>query len=123
MFIAPLTLRRCSGVVVPMPTLVSAVAPLTLLMLPRTSELLCATDAFAPMAVALMMLGTPFALAPMKVLEFSVVLEEPAPFPKKELLDPVVLAFPVLLPKKLLPAPVVLLKAVWYPKKELSDAV
>ena len=43
-----------AGVVVPMPTLVSALAPLTLLMEPRMSELLWVTEALAPIAVPLL---------------------------------------------------------------------
>src|SRR5262245_60480395 len=48
------TVRRAGGAVVPMPTLVSAVARLMPLMAPRISELLCVTEARAPMAVPLL---------------------------------------------------------------------
>ena len=93
-----------------MPTLAPVAAPLTPLMLPRISELLCVTDALAPTAVALVMPASPFALAPMKVVAlFSEVLEEPAPSPKKELFEPVLFALPAFLPKKESVDPVLLI--------------
>ena len=52
----PLTCNLAPGAVVPIPTKVSAAAPLTPLILPRTSELFWLTCASAPMAVALVRL-------------------------------------------------------------------
>ena len=49
---SPTTCRRVLGAVVPMPTLVSAVAPFTPLICPSTILLLCVTIACAPIAVA-----------------------------------------------------------------------
>src|SRR5439155_12589337 len=51
--VLPTTCRRVMGAVLPMPTLVSAVALLTPLMLPSTSALGASTSALAPIAVAL----------------------------------------------------------------------
>src|SRR6266571_1317691 len=118
MFIAPLTLNRCSGAVVPMPTLVSALAPL---ILPSTSELLAVTWALAPTAVAFVTPAMPFEFAPMNVLLSSAVFESPALSPKKELLEPVVLLLPARPPKKELSDPVVLRLPAFLPKKELMD--
>ena len=47
----PVTSNFAFGVVVPIPTSVSAVAPFAPLMPPKTSELLCETYALAPIAV------------------------------------------------------------------------
>src|ERR1700675_3597979 len=49
----PTTSNVAAGVVVPIPTFTLAVAPLTPLMLPKTSALLALTTAFDPIAVAL----------------------------------------------------------------------
>ena len=74
--ILPSTSRVEAGAVVPMPTLVSAVAPFTPLMLPSTSVLLAVTSALAPMAVVFV----------------RVPVEGPALNPSPVLLLPVVLA-------------------------------
>ena len=71
-----------------------------LALLPSTSELLWLTIAFAPMAVAFVMLAAPFAWKPTKVLLFSVVLDNPAPRPTNVLPVPVVLDTPAKFPKK-----------------------
>src|SRR5260370_21158421 len=60
--------RRAIGAVVPIPTFVSAMAELTPLMLPSTSELLWLTLAFAPMAVAFVTPAVPSARKPITVL-------------------------------------------------------
>src|SRR5262245_54334277 len=52
MSVLPPTCRRELGMGTPMPTLVSAVAPLSPLTLPSTRLLFAATKAFAPIAVA-----------------------------------------------------------------------
>jgi hypothetical protein len=65
----PFTSSGLVGEVVPMPTLVLALAPFTPLMLPSTRLLLAETKAFAPMAVALVSVPVlKAALAPMAVL-------------------------------------------------------
>src|SRR5579883_1485391 len=102
----PTTCRRLVGALVPMPTFVSAVAPLTPLIAPRTSELLCVTFAFAPSAVALVRLFEPTsALAPMTVLPPPVVFVCPALVPKNEFCPPVVLNRPAFCPKNELLSP------------------
>ena len=75
----------------PIPTFVSANAPLTPLILPSTTLLSCPTKALAPMAVALLRASAPRAEIPKKALLLPVVLLTPAPFPKNELLLPIVL--------------------------------
>src|SRR6266853_4058388 len=104
-----------------MPTLVSAVAPLVPLMLPKTSELLCVTSAFAPRAVAnvRLLLAETSAPKPIVVLLLPVVLFEPEPDPKNALLKPVVLLEPAPSPENTLLNPVVLRKPALNPKKEL----
>jgi hypothetical protein len=104
----PTTVSRSPGVVVPIPTLVSAVAPLTPLMLPRTRLSLWATSARYPMAVALVIPAAPWDTAPTKLLLSSVVLLTPAKYPTKELLSPVVLLEPASCPMKEFWMPVVL---------------
>src|SRR5713226_5390705 len=125
-----------------MPTLVSANAPLTPLMLPSTSELLCATCAFAPIAVALSLPDSTFVLEPssvwwepvgleiskpasppIKVLPPPLVFPLPASLPKKELLLPSTLLVPALCPKKELQQPPTLLTPADAPKKELEKPV
>src|SRR5258708_2857991 len=134
---SPRTSSGDSGAGVPMPTLVSAVAPLTPLILPSTSALLCDTCALAPMAVALVRLLMPTsARAPIIVLKPPSMLLTPAVAPKKALLPPIPLAKPAWYPKKefLLPCdwkpasrpkkefapPIVLFWPAYVPKKELE---
>ena len=75
----PVTSSLDLGAVVPMPTLVSAVAKLTPLILPRTSELSCVTCAWAPIAVALLRLFEPTsASSPRIVFRAPVVFVVPA---------------------------------------------
>src|SRR6266478_1653755 len=138
----PVTSSLALGAVVPMPTLVSAVAELTPLMLPRTSELSCVTLAWAPIAVALFnseltrdnqpksVLLAPFELlplksaaSPMKVLLAPVKFPKPASLPMKVLDEPVVFCKPAKTPKNELLLPVVLANPVSNPKKELEAAV
>src|SRR2546430_15493744 len=138
----PVTSSLALGAVVPMPMLVSAVALLTPLMLPRTSELSCVTLAWAPIAVALFnseltrdnqpksVLLAPFELlplksaaSPMKVLLAPVKFPKPASLPMKVLEAPVVFCRPANSPKNELLLPVVLALPVSNPKKELKAAV
>src|SRR5258708_27818181 len=110
---------RClAGVVVPIPTLVSADAPLTPLILPSTSELLCPTKARKPMALALASPSVLSANAPKKELWLPVVFEAPVDLPKKELLSPVPL-LPASKPKYELAPRVVFDAPASKPKKEL----
>src|SRR5262245_41778095 len=120
----PTTCSAVEGAVVPMPTLT---------LFPSISELLCDTDAFAPIAVALLMPFVPAApkpmnvlllpavmanpvLVPIKVLLLPIVLFNPAERPKKELLEPVVLSRPASVPKKALQHPEVLVVPASDPK-------
>ena len=100
-----------AGVVVPIPTLVSAVALLTPLMLPNTSELFWATMAFAPMAVAFnrdVPKRIAFDLFPISVIDAPFVVPSPALAPTKVFRDPPPLLFPAKYPTKALSEPVVL---------------
>src|SRR5437660_2451821 len=115
----PLTCNLAPGVVVPMPTKVSVVAPFTPLMLPSTRQLLQFTCARAPTALALVRLPAPtLARAPITTLLAPVLLASPAWNPRNVLLSPVVLTCPAPVPKKalLLAAE---LKPALLPKKEL----
>src|SRR5215471_20579434 len=96
---------RPFGLVVPMPTFVSAFEPFTPLMLPGTRLLLCVTDALAPIVVAFVIPEAPFDALPMNVLLSSEVLDKPALWPKKELLLPPELFDPASLPKNEFAAP------------------
>ncbi len=96
----------------PITTVVSAVAPFTQLIDPRTIVLFAFTYAFAPMAVAFMI--DPFVyvvLYPRKVLLLPVRFTEilyPAAYPFAVLLIPVVFLMRALFPFAVLPYPVVL---------------
>ena len=105
-----MTSRPPLGVVVPTPTLVSAVAPLTLLILPKMIELLWATCARLPMAVELLMPETICAFEPSRVLLFPVgfAVLKSARVPIKVLPLPVVLLAPVFTPANKLFVPALL---------------
>ena len=107
----PCTCSFALGADVPMPTLA---------LLPRTTELLCCTEAPEPTAVALVIPAAPFALAPMKVLLLSEEFEAPELCPTKVLLEPVVLLKPASFPKKELKLPVEMLRPASAPKKTLD---
>src|SRR5437867_12915863 len=95
-----LTSSFAEGDVVPMPTLVLDVDPLTPAILPSTSELLASTSAWAPIAVALVRLPEPkFAKYPIAVLLFPAMLLTPAARPRKELFRPPTLELPALTPR------------------------
>ena len=102
-----------------MPTLTSAAAEFTPLMLPSTRLLLWVTEALAPIDVALVMAAEPFALLPMNELPFSAVLDCPALFPTIVFPEPVVLKIPAKYPKNELLLPVQLLAPAASPKNEL----
>src|SRR5688572_23155802 len=108
------------GVVVPIPTLVSAVAALIPLMLPRTIELLCSALARCPIAVALVRLSSTSAPKPTTVRLLPFVFESPAPVPKNELPDPVVFDRPALRPKKEFEIPDEFSPPADEPKNELA---
>lgn len=82
----PVTSNFAFGAVVPIPTLVSAVAPFTPLRLPNIKELLVVAVALAPIAVAFVRLAAPTSVpSPSIVMRLPVRLAAPALFPKNEL--------------------------------------
>src|SRR5437763_1698347 len=95
------------GVVVPMPTLTLAEAPLTPAMLPNTRELLEPTNASNPIAVALVSAALPVALYPKYELPLPDTLPDPATRPKNEFWFPVWLAPPASPPKNAFELPIV----------------
>src|SRR5262249_15703472 len=116
----PLNCNLAAGALVPMPTFVSEVAPLTPLTLPSTRQLLQSTSDNVPMPAPFLRLPIPrLARAPMMMLPAPLPFFSPAWNPRKVLLSPVELNCPAAVPKKeLLLADE--LKPALRPKKALS---